>query len=425
MEAIHLNYRLLALAFIGFANALPMPLMGNVLSIWLSEAGYTKDLIGAFALAGLPLSFKLLWAPVVDYVSPPCFAGQQRKGWLILSILAMALATFSIGCVNPATSPWLLAISIFALALATSCLCICGIAYELESIDDSSYGMGSAYVVTGYRLGLLCAGAGGLYLSSFLNWSAMFHIMALLLLLGTLIIWLQPEPYRSAQILEEKKEKLATYSSPWWGFWQESFLTPFRSFISNPSWKIILVFIVFFKVGDELMRSMIGPFYLSIGFDKIDIANAEKVWGMAATICGAFLMAILLKNRDLYDCTIKIGVLHAFTLICYVIMASVGKSYLCLYSTIALENLTGGMAMTAFIALLWRVCDRGHAAIQYLLLWSLYLFKGRLFGTLGGILAENCSWFVFFSLIATIAMGSAISMLALRNQQVVRQKAIL
>lgn len=289
--------RYIILAFIGIANALPIPLAGSVLSIWLAESGFAKDAIGLFALAGIPFSFKILWKPIVDYVKIPFFEGQQRKAWLFISLVGMALTLAAISYIKPDQSPWLLAGCFCVLSIFAGCLYIVGLAYELESIDESAYSIGSAYTVTGYRLGLLFARAGALYLSTLWNWAWMYRSMAAVLLVGGALILFQREPYKAKDFLASKRVQFQLYKSPWQAFWNETILQPCTAIFRNSQWKMILLLILTFKLGDQLAKTMVGPFYLSLGFSKVTIASASKVWGMAATIFGAFLAGFYIKGK--------------------------------------------------------------------------------------------------------------------------------
>lgn len=381
---------------------MPIPLAGSVLSIWLIESGFEKSTIGLFALLGIPFSFKILWKPIVDRFALPFFSSQPRKGWLLFSICGMSSTLFGISLIDPVHSPWMLASCFCILSLFTGCLYIVGLSYELESLDEKAYSIGSACAVTGYRIGLLCAGAGALYLSTIWDWSLMFCLMASLLLLGGTLILVQPEPYKSKDILEKRRLQCTLYDSSFQAFWHETILQPCLAFFKNTQWRTIILLLIAFKLGDQFAKSMEGPFYLSLGFSKTTLATASKMWGMAASISGAFLAGWYLKGKDPFLSLAKAGFMHACSLICYYILALYGASLIGLYVTVAIENFTGGIAMTAFIHFLWRISDKRYAAVQYALMWSLFSFKGDLFASLGGVMANALEWDTFF-LIVTVA----------------------
>lgn len=326
---------------------------------------------------------------------------------MVFSLIGMAVSLFGIGCINPIAFPWLLASNILVLTLFSGCLYIVGIAYELESLEEGSYAVGSSYVIIGYRIGLLCASGGALYLTLLWDWAVMFKIMSACMAVASGVILLLPEPYKSKAILTERRRQFSQYPSLFQGFWKETLLQPCRVFFIKREWTIILLLIITFKIGDELVRSMEGPFYLSIGFNKADLATASKVWGILSTIAGAFLGGFLLKNKDPYRSLVKTGFLHASTLWCFFFLTLVDKSLFNLYLTVSLQNLTAGMTMTAFISFLWHVCDKRYTAIQYALLWSLFSFKSDLTACCGGLLAAKYSWNTFFAVVGIVSMISS------------------
>lgn len=399
-------FRFAALFFIGIANALPMPIMGSTLSIWLSEAGVEKNMIGLLALFGMPMSFKLVWMPLIDRFS--FLPGNQRKGWIFFALSGMALSMIGISFTDPANSFWKLAGWIATLSTFTGCLYMAGISYELESLEEKQYPLGSANVITGYRVGLLCSGGGALFLSSTFNWPVVYWCIASLLMLGAFLILLLPEPFKSKQVILAKREQFSKYPSPFHWFWKETLVEPCQKFFKNPEWVIILAFILLFKAGDQLSICMEGPFYLALGFDKTDLAAAAKTWGMAATLLGAFFGGIYLRASLSLLSLVRISCLHASTLFCYYFMTIAGKSLPALYVTVALEHFTGGLLMTAFITFLWKSCNKEYAGVQYALFWSIITFKTDLMACLGGFLAERLEWKAFFLLVASIGMGAAL-----------------
>lgn len=406
-----------ALFFIGIANALPLPIMGSTLSIWLTEQGFEKDTIGLFALLAIPMSFKILWTPFIDRFTLPFFKGNERKGWVLFSLTGMTLSLLAISFINPAEFPWHLAGCIVILSIFTACLYMSGIAYELESLEVERYPMGSANVNTGYRIGLLCSGGGVLFLSSLWDWAITFQCIALLLVLGALLILFLPEPFKSKEILEKRKVQISQYPTPSSWFWNEMVAHPCKAFFRKPDWFLIFVLLLLFKVGDELSKCMEGPFYLSLGFTKADLAAAAKTWGMATTLLGAFTGVVFSRSKDLLITIIGLSCLHASTLFCYYAMAVMGKSMSALYITVALEHFTGGLLMTPFIAFLWKCCDKGYAPIQYALFWSIISFKTDLMACFGGFLATRVEWDTFFLIIAGIGITAALLPLPLLRRQ--------
>jgi len=397
----------LILFFIGMSNALPLPLTGSTLSIWLTEAGFSKELIGTYALIGIPFSLKILWSPIIDQIPPPFFRRSPRKGWLLFALLGITLSLLLLSLVSPVQQPWILAGCLSLLLFFSSCLYIVGITYEIESLEESRYGMGSFYVLSGYRIGLLCAGSGVLFLSSVLDWSAAIQVLSAFVGLGAIFVSFQSEPFKSKDILKNKQTSFSKYPHLFSGFWHETIQQPCRLFFQKSNWLTILFLLFTFKLGDHMAKSMEGPFYLSLGFTKAELATASKLWGMAATILGAFLAGKFVKGKDPEIPLVRIGLIHALSLACYYLMALAGKSLFLLYFTTTIEHFTGGAAMTIFIYFLWKTCNILFSAIQYALLWSLFIMKSDLFAFFGGILASSVSWSTFFLIVMFVGIFTA------------------
>jgi PAT family beta-lactamase induction signal transducer AmpG len=156
--------RMLVALLMGFASGLPLLLTGSVLQAWLKDGGVDLASIGLFALVGLPYTLKFLWSPLFDRYSPPLFG--RRRGWMLMTQLALAGALFALSFAHPAPDQ-LLWISAAALLVAffSASQDIVVDAYRRESLTDNELGLGSALYVNGYRVGMLLAGGGGLILA--------------------------------------------------------------------------------------------------------------------------------------------------------------------------------------------------------------------------------------------------------------------
>ncbi len=399
------------LFLIGFQNALFHN--GANLPIYLSECGFDKDLIGLFCLLSFPFSCKILWSPVCDHVSIPGFKNSPRKGWLIVALLGMALSFFGMSTYNPALHPWLFSGSLFALSLFAGCFYMVGISYELESIPKSSYSNGSSCLITGYRTGLLYAGAGVLYIAHIASWETSFQTSALISALCACIVFFVREPYNSQETLQVKRKKLSEHTSIIKGFTYEILIMPFQTFIKAGSWQILLAVILLFKVSDHMAKPMEGPFYLELGFDKSDLALAAKTFGFVATVIGAFLAGRLLVNKNPFTAVGVLGLIHTLSEFGCLLHSIVGKSYTLLYLTSGISNFTGGMLITAFISLLWKSCDKYYASLQYAFLWSISSITTNLLAASGGFLAANLSWPTFFLTVSCLGVASSLSLLVI------------
>ena len=86
----------------GYASGLPLLLTLSTLQAWMSDEKIDLGRIGLIALVGLPYSWKFVWAPLFDRFILP-FLG-RRRGWLLLSQLALAVTIAGMGMFNPKIS---------------------------------------------------------------------------------------------------------------------------------------------------------------------------------------------------------------------------------------------------------------------------------------------------------------------------------
>jgi PAT family beta-lactamase induction signal transducer AmpG len=130
----------------------------------------------------------------------------------------------------------------------------------------------------GYRLGMLVSGAGALLLAALLPWSWVYAAMAGLCSIGVMTTLLAPEPAPGAVtapstgLLDRLREAVAA---------------PFGEFLRRQGVAVallVLAFIVFYTLGDAFAGAMANPFYVKVGFSKVEIATVTKAFGLGATL---------------------------------------------------------------------------------------------------------------------------------------------
>ena len=95
---------MLVLFLMGFSSGIPLLLIGSTLRAWMTEERVDLTVIGIFSLVGLPYTLKFLWAPLMDRYVPP-FLG-RRRGWLLITQIALMAAISVLGFSSPAQRPW-------------------------------------------------------------------------------------------------------------------------------------------------------------------------------------------------------------------------------------------------------------------------------------------------------------------------------
>lgn len=169
-----LDRRVLALLLLGFSAGLPLLLIFSTLGLWLREAGFERSAVTYFSWAALGYSFKFVWAPLVDKLPLPLLGRLgQRRSWMLLAQFGIVAALVLMACTDPVEAGLgAMAVGAVALGFSSATQDIAIDAYRIEAADESMQALLSSAYVGGYRVGLLVAGAGALYLADLLGTTA-------------------------------------------------------------------------------------------------------------------------------------------------------------------------------------------------------------------------------------------------------------
>ena len=202
--------RVVTMLFLGFSAGIPLLLIFGTLSLWLREAGFERTTITFFSWAALGYSFKFVWAPLVDKIPLPGLTARlgRRRAWLLTAQVAVAAAILAMALHDPQQSLTVTALCAVALGFSAATQDIVIDAYRIESAPADLQAMMSSAYMAGYRIAMLAAGAGALYLASifggdegtyvYRGWMVAYGAMAGLMLVGmaTTLIIDEPEVAR-------------------------------------------------------------------------------------------------------------------------------------------------------------------------------------------------------------------------------------
>jgi PAT family beta-lactamase induction signal transducer AmpG len=406
--ALHLRPHLLAVLVMGFSSGLPLPLTFGTLTFWLAESGVSRTTIGLLALVGTAYSLKFLWAPLVDRLPLGAMTRGlgRRRGWALAVQVPLALAILALGFTDPRVDPGATALVACAIAILSATQDIVVDAYRIELLRPDEQGAGAAATQWGYRFGMIVSSAGALYAAEFGGWRFAFATMAAFMLVGMAAVLLSPEPASGAPAATPRAGSVWARIVAWIS---GAAIGPFREFMGRRGWAAILVFVVLYKFGDALAGVMANPFYVAMGFSRIEVANISKVFGVAATLAGVAAGGVLVHRHGLARALILCGVLQAVSNLMYVVQALAGHDLALLTATIGIENFAGGMGSAAFVAYLSGLCNVAYTATQYALLSSLATVGRTTLSAGGGWLSVQLDWPLFF-LVTTLAALPGIAM---------------
>ena len=382
--------RMAAALIMGFASGLPLLLTMGVLQAWMAEAGLDLTVIGLITLVQIPYTWKFLWAPLIDRFTPRILG--RRRGWLLISQLALTLSIAALGFSDPGTMLPVTVCCALLVAFFSATQDIVVDAYRRESLSDDELGLGASLYVNGYRLGMMLSSGGGLILADHMSWTAVYLTMAACMLPCMLVTVLAPEPPTA-------KGQPATL--------REAVVAPLIDYFRRPAAVTILAFILLYKLGDSMASAMTMPFYLDIGFTKTQVGAVVKIFGTGAVIAGSLFGGIIMLRLGIYRSLWIFGFLQAASTAGFAVLAGIGNSIPVLSAVIAFENISSGMGTAAFVAYMASITDKRFTATQYALLTSLMGVPRVLAAAPTGFLAKTMGWegfFVFCTLIALPGM---------------------
>jgi len=382
-----------ALLFLGFASGLPYNLTRDTLSAWITVEGLKLSTIGWFVgLANAPATLKFLWSPLVDRFVPP-FLG-RRRGWMVLTQLALIVAIAGMALQKPAQALQLLAINAIAIAFLSATQDIAIDAYRTDVLEEREVGAGVAIWVMGYRIALLLTGALALRWAEQFSWSVVYLLIAALMGIGLLSAIWAPEP-----VSDDASSRPET-------LWDAVYL-PFMDFFQRSGilrGAFILVFILLYKLGDYLAANMTTPFLVKTGFSLSAIGDIKGGMGLVATIVGGLAGGAILSKIGINRSLWVFGGLQAVSNLAYFSLALVGRSYPLMVLTVNIENFCAGLGTAGFLGFLMSLCNPRFSATQYALLSSLVAVSREVFASPGGAIAQSTGWPLFFFLTFLVAL---------------------
>ncbi|MDA8083784.1 MAG: MFS transporter [Nitrospiraceae bacterium] len=397
------NRRMAVMVLLGISSGLPLSLTGTTLQAWMTVTGVNLRTIGIFSLVGLPYTLKFLWSPFMDRFLPPVLGRRfgRRRSWILVTQVLLFACTCMIAQISPKETPLLMAALALSLAFFSASQDIVIDAYRTDVLHEKERGLGSAIFVTGYRIGMLFSGALAMIMGDHIGWPATYRVMAGLLFIGVGAALASPEPETAPRPPKDMEEAV---------------FGPLKDYFSRESAVPILLLIILYKLGDAYAGTMTTAFLIrGIGFTPTDVGTVNKGLGLISLIVGATLGGTLMVRLGLFRSLLIFGILQAVSILSFVFLAWMGKSYPVMIGAVAFENLTGGMGTAAFLAMLMTLCNQRYSATQFALLSSLAAL-GRVFITpTSGYVVEAIGWPWFFLVATATALPGLLLLTSLRR----------
>jgi len=405
---IYLQPASLRMLALGFSAGLPLLLVLGTLSFRLREAGVDRGTIGHLSWVGLAYGFKWVWAPLVDRLPLPGLTRWlgRRRSWLLLAQLGVAAGLVGMALADPRVSLTAVVWCALAVAFASATQDIALDAYRIESAPTQQQPALAATYQTGYRLAMIWAGAGVLWLAARAQgqaagydhaaWQLAYVVMAASMAVGVLTVLLSPEP---------APRPLARARSA--GEWVRSALVePFADFFRRYQWQaaLILALIAIYRISDVVMGIMANPFYVDMGYTKDEVAAVTKIYGVIMTLVGAFVGGSLALRFGVMRILMLGAVLSAASNLLFAWLAGYGHSLPALIAVVSADNLASGIASAAFVGYLSSLTNVSYSATQYALFSSLMLMLPKFIAGFSGDYVNAFGYANFFTSTALLGL---------------------
>ena len=385
-----LNRRILICVFTGFTSGLPLYVLIQLVPAWLRVEGVGLAEIGFFALVGFPYTWKFIWSPIMDRYTLP-FLG-RRRGWMLVTQLALLVSIASMGFIKPDLSIWTVAYLAAAVAFFSASQDIVLDAFRRELLPDIELGIGNAIHVQAYRLAGLVPGSLALILADFLPWHTVFVVVAAFMGVGLLLTLLIQEAISNPSPPKTLRDAL---------------VEPFREFIERKgvaSAGLILAFMLLYKLGDNMATALQSPFFIDVGFTLTQIGVISKFAALIAAIVGGLAGGVAMIKLGINRALWIFGVVQVISILGFALLSVVGTDPWMLGAVVAFEYLGVGLGTAAFTAFIARATNPVFAATQFALFTALTAVPRTLANAVTGIIVEQVGWTNFFLLCTAIAI---------------------
>ena len=430
---VYLEPRIARMLLLGFSAGLPLLLVLGTLSFRLREAGIDRTTIGFLSWVALAYGFKWAWAPLVDRLPIPFLTRTlgRRRSWLLLAQSGIVVALIGMALSDPATRFHQLVAFALLAAFASATQDIALDAFRIESAEAKfQAAMAAAYQV-GYRSGMICAGAGALWIAAAFDpdestyqhapWLVAYLVMAGLMSVGVLTVLFSREPVvhvsaETAQLERElgKRVRLPGWPAPLAGMVNWLYVAvggPLVDFVRRYRWQalLLLALIATYRISDIVLGVMSNPFYRDMGFSKDQVATVSGMYGIVMTLVGSAIGGVVTLRLGVMRVLFLGAALSAGTNLLFAWLSTLGANLPVLVLVISADNLSGGLASAAFIAYLSGLTNVSYSATQYALFSSLMLLLPKFIAGWSGWVVDHFGYQLFF--IGTAMLGVPVLLL--------------
>lgn len=385
-----------------FAEGLPYAVITTLSVVMLADMGLGNAEVAAYtSLLAMPWSLKALWSPVVEI-----WRGKRWWMWMMQIFLACCFVGVALGLLTATAQgaglwlAWVLAFfAIGAFTSATYDIACDGFYMQVLDTDEQSFFVGIRS--TAYRLsmifasglltslvGLLARRSGGDLNAAWVQ--VMIGVGMLMFLFALLHACYLPKPHK-------KLAEIANDSA------SSTFLSTLTSFIQKPGLWFILLFLLFYRLGEALLSKMTILFLKApvesggLGLDNAEYGLIYGTIGVGALTIGGILGGMLVSKYGLRKCVIPLALALNVPDLLYVWLSIAQPVDRWLIGTcVGIEQLGYGLGFTAYMVFMLQSAKGSFATAHYAILTALMAIGMNIPSMLSGWLQEFLGYTDFF-----------------------------
>ena len=372
--------KLAVIALLYFIQGAPAAILWEVLPVYFRINGVSLRAIGGLRLLELPYSLKFFWSPLVHRYG-------DRRIWITVCMLGIAAVLLTLPFVNIAGVGLIVLLLILAFTTLSATQDVAIDSYSVALVNREDEGAANGVRASAYRIALVFAGGGLVFLAGAIAWNSLFVLAAVVFAILAFSAITVPR----LSITSASREHWLAGFVGWAGTWR---VIP------------LILFVLTYKLGEFAIGPMVKPFWVDYG--KTIWPNADDLmfqiglfpttFGIVLSVVGALMGGAFISRYGIFHGVWFLGVLQAVSNLGYSLVHWLNLGRFGLYGASMFESLSGGLGTAAFLAFLMNVCDKEHATVQYAFLSSIFSLTGRLIGGFSGLGAERYGYGNYFAM---------------------------
>ncbi|MBN1996500.1 MFS transporter [candidate division KSB1 bacterium] len=397
----YFNTRTATVPSLYFAEGLPYIIVNSMSVVMYKSLGVSNQVIGLTSIIYLPWVIKMFWSPLIDLHS-------SKRRWITGTQYIMAALFFLSAC-----SLWFGSYLYFSLAFfvmiaftsATHDIAVDGFYMMTLTQKEQAFFVGIR--ATFYRIAMLF-GSGmlvviaGIFEDKYkdipLAWMITLGIGGLVMLILFAVHQLYlPHPDEDTESRTATREKVA-------------FLKIFRIYFSQKKIIPIVLFVLFYRLGEAVLSKMTVPFLKEtpqnggLGLSTETVGYVFGTVGTLSLVIGGILGGWLISRFGLKKCIWPMALILKAPDIVYVYMAIAKPSLTIVYPLVAIEQFGYGVGFTAYMVFLMTIAKGAYKTSMFAISTGLMALGMMIPGLVSGYLQNILGYTGFFIVVMCLTV---------------------